>query len=189
MEASIHDYYRSTHNLTETFATSMASGVLVPAMCKLAMRGDTFDIGITADARTIPTVAPLFGSYKMQVDVYQCPIRLYQGILHNNPLAIGLNMSQVKFPTLEVWTKSFAGDRQCGKFADNCLLTYLGMRGLGQCANQLSDSSMGREINALPVLSYYDIFKTYYANKQEENAYVITPSNVLRKKLMQTDLK
>lgn len=29
-------------------------------------------------------------------------------------------------------------------------------------------------MNAIPVLAYYDIFKCYYSNKQEENAYVIT---------------
>ena len=28
---------------------------------------------------------------------------------------------------------------------------------------------------AVPLLGYYEIFKQYYANKQEENAYVITP--------------
>ena len=27
--------------------------------------------------------------------------------------------------------------------------------------------------NALPILAYYDIFKNYYANTQEENFYVI----------------
>lgn len=179
MQAELHDYYRSTHNLSERWASSMAPGVLYPAMCKLAMRGDSFDIDIAADARTIPTVGPLFGSFKMQIDVYQCPIRLYQGILHNNPLAIGLNMAQVKFPTLHVWTAAPVDDvHHEGKFSDSCLLKYLGMSGLGHCANDLAASTMGRVINALPALSYYDIFKTYYANKQEENAYVITPQSI-----------
>ena len=27
--------------------------------------------------------------------------------------------------------------------------------------------------NALPILAYYDIFKNYYANAQEENFYII----------------
>ena len=179
MQAELHDYYRSTHNLSEDWASSMASGVLYPAMCKLAMRGDSFDINIAADARTIPTVGPLFGSFKMQIDVYQCPVRLYQAILHNNPYAIGLNMSQVKFPILQVETTNKAGDgHESGKFSDSCLLKYLGMSGLGHSANLQVDTKIGRKINALPALSYYDIFKTYYANKQEENAYVITPENI-----------
>lgn len=171
MQAHLHNYNRSTHNLSETFASSMTCGVLYPALCKLAMRGDSFDISINADCRTIPTVGPLFGSFKMQVDVYQCPVRLYQGILHNNPLAIGLKMQQVKFPLLEILSKD-QEDHETMKMNTSSLMHYLGLSGLGRCIN--NTSKVGRKINALPALSYYDIFKTYYANKQEDKAYVIS---------------
>ena len=33
--------------------------------------------------------------------------------------------------------------------------------------------------NALPILAYYDIFKNYYANTQEENFYIIGNSEEL----------
>ena len=33
--------------------------------------------------------------------------------------------------------------------------------------------------NALPILAYYDIFKNYYANTQEENFYIIGNSESL----------
>ena len=33
--------------------------------------------------------------------------------------------------------------------------------------------------NALPILAYYDIFKNYYANMQEENFYIIGNTEVL----------
>ena len=33
--------------------------------------------------------------------------------------------------------------------------------------------------NALPILAYYDIFKNYYANTQEENFYIIGNSENL----------
>lgn len=176
MQAELHNYFRSTHNLSEKWASSMGSGILYPAMCKLAMRGDTFDIKVDADCRTIPTVGPLFGSYKMQIDVYQCPVRLYQGILHNNPLAIGLNMAQVKFPMLTVSTRTKAGEggRETAKMNNSCLLKYLGLSGLGTTTQFGSAGTIARKINAIPAIAYYDIFKTYYANKQEENAYVIT---------------
>lgn len=174
MKAYLKEYERSTHNLSEKFASSMASGILYPAMCKLALRGDVFDIDIAADARTIPTEGPLFGSYKMQVDVFQCPIRLYQSLLHNNPLALGLNAAQVKFPTVTIETKSHINEEEAGKFNESCLMKYLGFSGLGHSANLQAENTIGRVLNAVPVLSYYDIFKNYYANKQEESAYVIT---------------
>ena len=35
--------------------------------------------------------------------------------------------------------------------------------------------------NALPILAYYDIFKNYYANTQEENFYIIGNTEELTK--------
>ena len=35
------------------------------------------------------------------------------------------------------------------------------------------DKLKNRTQNALPILAYYDIFKNYYANTQEENFYII----------------
>ena len=51
-------------------------------------------------------------------------------------------------------------------------MAYLGVRGLGTYEESQGDV-VQRKFNAIPMLAYYDIFKQYYANKQEENAYVI----------------
>lgn len=174
MKAHLNNYYRSTHNLSEKFASSMGSGILYPCLVKPAMRGDAFDIIVNADARTIPTEGPLFGSYKMQVDIYQCPVRLYQAILHNNPLAIGLKMSQIKLPKITIETVN--EDEKSGEFSNSSLLKYLGMSGLGSEAVE-NQETLKRTINAIPAIAYYDIFKNYYANKQEEKGYVISPSS------------
>ena len=37
----------------------------------------------------------------------------------------------------------------------------------------VSTSSKTVSKNALPILAYYDIFKNYYANTQEENFYIL----------------
>lgn len=163
---ALHNYERSTHNLTQKFTSSLQCGTLYPFLIIPAMRGDKFNIKLEADARTIPTKGPLFGSFKMQLDLFQCDVRLYQAILHNNPLAIGLKMNQVMFPQLVVRDK-----HDTVPFSNSSLLKYLGMSGIGtDIANQ---SVVHRRINAIPALAYYEIFKTYYSNKQEENAYII----------------
>ena len=46
------------------------------------------------------------------------------------------------------------------------------MRGIGTYEEPQGDE-VRRLFNAAPILAYYDIFKQYYANKQEDNAYVI----------------
>lgn len=102
MGINLRDYGRSTHNLSYVWRNTQAPGTLVPFMKILAMPGDTFDIDIESHILTHPTVGPLFGSYKFQADVFLCPIRLYNALLHNNALNIGLEMNTVKFPKFEL---------------------------------------------------------------------------------------
>lgn len=95
MNIAMHNYHRSTHNLSTQRKTTMAPGVLYPIYSNVMMNGDVFDIDINAQIKTFPTKAPLFGSFKLQVDTFLIPIRLYQGILHNNPINIGMQMSKI----------------------------------------------------------------------------------------------
>lgn len=170
---ALHNYERSTHDLTQKFTSSLQCGTLYPFLVLPAMRGDKFTIDLEAAARTIPTKGPLFGSFKMQVDLFQCDVRLYQAILHNNPLSIGLKMSLVKFPQLQI-RDAVPALGGAHAFSNTSLMKYLGLSGIGTTVpNPQTGQVVWRNINAIPALAYYEIFKTYYSNKQEENAYVI----------------
>lgn len=176
MDVTLHGYERSTHDLGYIWRSSVAPGTLVPFMKLLALPGDTFDIRLNADVKTLPTVGPLFGSFKMQMDVFSVPIRLYNAGLHMNRLNIGLDMSKVKFPRmyinankLNVSTDLAIENRQINQSA---LLAYLGIRGLGH--NDTSSTYVTRSYNAIPMLAYWDIYKNYYANKQEEIGAYLT---------------
>ena len=94
-KAYMHGYERSTHDMSYVWRSTMAAGTLVPFMTELALPGDTFDIGLNCDVLTHPTIGPLFGTYKVQLDIFQVPIRLYQGRLHMNMLNIGMDRSKV----------------------------------------------------------------------------------------------
>ena len=103
----------------------MAAGTLVP-FCKILMTpGDTMEIDLTHQIMTHPTIGPLFGSYKVQADVFQCPIRLYNAMLHNNALNIGLKMSDVKLPkiyveTSDIDTMHFSGSKRKDNQISTC---------------------------------------------------------------------
>lgn len=167
----LHNYYRSNHNLSCTRISSMAPGVLYPMYTNIGLTGDTFDIDLNAFVRTLPTEGPMFGAFKLQVDVFSADMRLYQAILHNNTTEIGFNMDQVLMPKMMINTHAENKSKQ-GAFSKSSLMYYLGMAGAGRSVSANAD--VQRKINALPMLAYYDIFKNYYSNKQEENAYVIT---------------
>ena len=80
----IGGFNRTTVDLSYIWRSTMASGTLVPFMSEVALPGDTFDINLECDVKTHPTIGPLFGSYKVQLDVFQVPIRLYNAMLHMN---------------------------------------------------------------------------------------------------------
>ena len=168
-EVSLRNYERSSHDLGYIWRSSMASGTLVPFMSEIALPGDSFDIDLDCDVKTLPTVGPLFGSYKVQLDVFQCPVRLYNGKLHMNMLNIGMDMSQILLPQVELAGYYNVNDGDNQQINSSSIFSYLNIRGIG-ATNQ---AYAFREFNAIPYLGYWDIYKNYYANKQEERGYVI----------------
>lgn len=175
MSVSLHDYNMSTHDLSTIVRNTQSPGTLVPNLCLVSQKGDTFDIDIDANVLTHPTTGPLFGSFKLEHHIYAAPVRLYNSWLHNNRTKIGLNMAQVKLPQINVTLNSqhdtiTTEEEQWNQVNPSCLLAYLGIRGF---ANMAGATSKKISKNALPILAYYDIFKNYYANTQEENFYII----------------
>lgn len=175
MKQELHNYERSNHNLSCSRVTSMAVGALYPMYVNIGLTGDTFDIDLNAFVRTLPTEGPMFGAYKLQADVYTADVRLYQAILHNNTTEIGMDMDQVLFPKVELDTHAENKSRR-GEFNPTSLMRYLGITGIGRSSS--GNGMIKRKFNAVPILAYYDTFKSYYANKQEENAYVIMSGEI-----------
>lgn len=173
MEVYLPNFGRSSHNVGKIIRTSQACGTIVPYWCQIGMDGTTFYIDITTKVKTLPTTGPVFGSFKHQIDVFVIPIRLYVAALHNNALGVGLNMSKVLLPQFQVYTANtsiYENDTNRGQVNPSSLLSYLGIRGFGHSkVNQYL-----RRFPAIFNLAYWDIFKNYYANKQEEKAYVVS---------------
>jgi hypothetical protein len=179
MQVDMRTYNRSTHDLSYVWRNTQSPGTLVPFICELALPGDVHEIQLSANVLTHPTVGPLFGSFKLQLDVFECPIRLYNAQLHNNKLGIGLDMSKVKFPVISVeYDKTtdnpltIKGSLNDAQVNPSCLRSYLGFNGVGRI-QPISGNNMQIKNQCMPELMYYDIFKNYYANLQEENAYYI----------------
>lgn len=182
MEVYLPNFGRSSHNVGKIIRTSQACGTIVPYWCQIGLDGTTFYIDITTKVKTLPTTGPVFGSFKHQIDVFVIPIRLYIAALHNNALGVGLNMNKVLLPQFEVYTANasiYENDTNRGQVNPSSLLSYLGIKGFGSSrVNQYL-----RRFPAIFNLAYWDIVKNYYANKQEENAYVITGINHIWKSI------
>lgn len=173
MSVDLKTYNMSTHDLSTVVRNTQAPGTLVPNLTLLVQKGDIIDIDIEANVLTHPTIGPLFGSFKLEHHVYTIPFRLYNSWLHNNRTKIGLDMSQVKIPQLNVGLKNTDNPKPEDEWTQvnpSCLLAYLGIRGYGSL---IGVTTKNVEKNAVPLIGYYDIFKNYYANTQEDKFYTI----------------
>lgn len=179
MTTRLNNYNRSTHDKSFVMRTTMAPGVLTPTMTELLLPGDTYPIQIRCHTLTHPTIGPLFGSFKQQNDFFFCPIRLYNAMLHNNALNIGLNMKQVKFPVYSIPYGQYtdktkmegSNDSLLNEVNPSSLVAYTGVRALQTLEGS---GRTNKTFNCIKLMMYYDIFKNYYANKQEKNFYVIS---------------
>lgn len=185
MKVALRSYNRSTHDLSYIWRNTQAVGTLVPFCSIPMMKGDTFQIKLQSSVLTHPTIGPLYGSFKLQNDLFFCPIRLYNSWLHNNKLKIGLKMNQIKLPGLRVTLQDATADELTttgyyNETSPSSLFAYLGITAYGR--NPVIGKPINqrlRTFNAVPIISYYDIFKNYYANKQEENFQMVDNSNLI----------
>lgn len=181
IKVQLENYGRSNFNLSKRFISSMACGTLVPCYVNVGLNGDTFDIDLNAMVRTIPTIGPLFGSFKLQIDCYTSAMRLYNKKLHNNPIGVGMQMNNIAFQKIKIEHNTkydYLRDFDNSQINESSVMKYLGLSGIATPAYSQIDryptlQVVEREFNALPYLTYLDIFKNYYSNKQEDEFYII----------------
>lgn len=184
MNVTLHGFNRSSHNIGQLFKTDQAIGTLVPYFCDIGLNGTTYDIDLTTKIRTLPTNGPIFGRLKHQIDVFHAPIRLYIRVLHNNALGIGMKMQNVKLPVMKLRANQpdmTKDDLNSQQISQDSLMAYLGVRGLGR--SKTGEMTFVRTFPAMFLLMYWDTYKNYYANKQEEIGYVITQGQGLIKEI------
>jgi len=188
LSIDLKTFNRSTHNLSSISRLDQAVGTLVPYKVIFGKKGDKFVIPIRTQMRTLPTNGPIFGSFKWQTDVFVTPLRLYNKLLHNNYTNIGMKMSKVYIPQIELqqddgtYSKSISFDKKADwqekdgfQINDSSLLAMLGTRTQPTLDNKenpnLHVGMYARE--GASMLNYWEIYKNYYANKQEEEGVVL----------------
>lgn len=178
MKVAMHGYERSTHDLSSVLRTTISAGTLVPVYFQPTIPGDEWDMSLGMEILTLPTNGPLFGSMKAELSVFIADTRLYHGWLHNNKLRVGLDMARVKLPLMTMEAPLLQATTLGAINVDNLqinpssIFKYIGLSGIGWRAN--GPGAPGeRDFPALELLTYWDTYKNYYANKQENIGVVI----------------
>lgn len=173
LEVEVHGWGKSTHNLDQKLKTTVSAGTLVPFIVEPILPGDEIKMRLSADVMTEPTNGALFGSFKFQADVFVADTRLYNGMMHNNKLRVATNIEQIKMPLVRLKGRALDLKRSLANQQVNSssLMSYLGIRGIGMNAG--GSNEVRRDFNALGFLMYWDVYKNYYASKQENIGAVV----------------
>lgn len=175
---------RSRINLNHVKAFTLAPGNLVPASFVRVFKGDEVDFSPSLFAQAMPMNAPLVNGFKMCLEYFFVPDRLYNFHLLTNEMGVTDGPSDVKFPKVTApsinlpasggaWglelrlgnsssTPENAGNWNIvapGSLAD-CMGLPVGMY------PTFSSENDNNSFNALRMLGYLDVIYNYYVNQQ-----------------------
>lgn len=174
MTVAAHGYGFSTHDVSKVRRTSISFGTIVPMGMWLMPSGSRLRLRLDALATTNALLYQLYGSAKLQLDVYSVRMALYNPKMLLNLNDQGYSIEDIKFPMMSLTTEGLKGAANISNQQINpsALLRYLGIAANGQ--NQGGwENDVTREHNAMWLLFYYQTVKEYYANKQEKVGYMI----------------
>lgn len=156
------------HDLSHYLRTSMAPGLGYPICCIPCNAGDYHQLEFKHLMNTQAILNPLYGSYRLQICVFFAGVSLYIPKLWRNGsmLQSTTGLLDVNFPVFypAVHNPMYQVD-------PSSLPAFLGM---GYHSGRFSAANASFPVNLIPYLMYYDIFRHYYANRQEVFYNVMT---------------
>lgn len=149
------------HDLSHYLRTSMAPGLGYPICCIPCNPGDHHQLEFKHLMNTQAILNPLYGSYRLQICVFFAGVSLYVPKLWRNGTMIqsSTGLLDVDFPTFQP-----AAHKPMYQVDPSSLPAFLGM---GYHSGRFSSAPSTFSVNLIPYLMYYDIFRHYYANRQE----------------------
>lgn len=185
---------RANHDLSRRNRFTASPGIAYPVLCVPTIPGDQFHLKHMASVETYPMLAPLKGSFKLQISYFFVPHRLYTQSMDINRLEF--DPATVKFPSFNfpiygvAATAGSGGGLQYSVTAktrplyQGTLLDYLGYGSTwGNLATyqnpdagtvnaiRFSSGAALPRFDATPLIGYYDIIRNYFVNTQEGYVY------------------
>lgn len=178
---------KSNVNLSHVSPTTLAPGNLIPISFTRILAGDDLRFKPSAFVQAMPMNAPLVNGFKLCLEYFFVPDRLYNWNLLMDNTGVTDDPDNVKFPQINAYggwgtgrvsftlnTESGARGAatliaqnvvQPGSLADYCGFPV----GLLPTYNVVSDTDDRNKFSALKMLNVLDIFYHYYVNQQIEN--------------------
>ena len=189
-DALIQKPKHSNFNMSRANRFTMAPGLLYPFYWKPVMSQDICRWSWSSIVKTFPTVAPVMGSFKLQIDDFFVPYRLYvPEFQRNSSLIQYLEASNTKLGFVDIPFPCFTFAANSSVYSTpftpkdasqgteglpvasgsvlNCLGFPVGATPAAPGSSVDQYSLKGVRFNAMPFLAFWDIYRNYYVNRQE----------------------
>lgn len=182
---------RSNRPLSHTVVGSFSCGPLYPVLAFDILPGDDIKVKLNALIESFPMLAPAMSGYKVSFDAYFCPWSNYYGWMSNDTRLSTEQIIKRKRHTLTIGPLTYASkgftaeDLRQSYVEPGSLLNFLGVPAyfFGQPYTDVERPNAPQvaplEIPAERVLSYFDIFRHYYANNQQDSFPVGSTDSIL----------
>lgn len=154
---------RSNFNLSKPWYSTLSPGFLNVVDVLECLPGDDINLSITSRIKSNPAIAPLLGSFKVRFFKFFAPMRNYVPPMNRNDLRTDFK-NNFELPVFSISQKTDQ-EEFLQIVTPGSLLEQIGVP-IG--FNSRLGSSSGIRINAVPILAYYDIFRNYFLNPQED---------------------
>lgn len=162
---------RSNWNCNHDIQTTADVGYAIPVMVDRILANTHVKMDINQASFANPTVAPLYGRYRVKYLAFWAPDRLYIPEWRDGDAMVG---DDYPYPILPLPTKT--SQSQYNSLTGNSspyvpytsLLSYLGLYPAMTQSYDWDPDDMPTPSNALPLLAYWDIYRHYILNVQED---------------------
>lgn len=177
---------RSVHNRSCIRRTTMHPGLMIPIYSRRVMAGEKLFIDPVTVLQTNALIAPLMGSFRLQLAVFFDSDSNYYGWMDNNARLstqeyLSLKRHRVTFHklvssslTVDSTFKSWTRDKGV---QSSSILNYMGFPMMSVPVNMNEDPNLcDPQLDLGFIFTYLNIFRNYYCNNQEDTFPIIDKS-------------
>ncbi len=180
LDIDFPDFKRANWNTSFDCPTTSTVGFVKPILVDRIMAGTRAQLDFDSASFANATVAPLYGRYKVKYLAFWAPDRLYMRDwlsgekmedddypYHFTTFKVGTvadKNSQNQFNTL-TFRQTGSGAQYC---APTCLMEYLGYKPSYASSAYFNDDDTYPHQCAFPFLAFWDAYRTFFVNPQEQ---------------------
>lgn len=167
LHVSVPSPKRSTFDRSHTNPITADVGYIYPVLVDELLPSDYVKLDLMSFVQTNPLTKPLLGRFTLKFEAFFVPLRLYCQNLDLNNVNPDFSADfDLPYFDLTLNPSDVRPEQAYLKMKGTNLLCYLNMIPSG-CSTESGFGGLS-ELNGVPFIGYFDIYRNYYANPQDD---------------------